>query len=74
VHVRRTTTHHLTYRNIIGPQPQEKQMSGQTLRENISQDVQYLLRKHYGEVDWPLHELLVDWAVTRAEADKAEQP
>lgn len=47
-------------------------MSGQTLRENIAQDVQYLLEKHYGEVDWPLHELLVNWAVSRVEADRTD--
>lgn len=45
-------------------------MSGQTLRDNVSQDVQYLLEQYYGEVDWTLHELLVDWAVSRAEADQ----
>jgi hypothetical protein len=48
-------------------------MSGQTLRENIAQDVRSLLEQHYGEVDWTLHELLVDWAVGRAEADMASR-
>lgn len=50
-------------------------MSGQTLRENIEQEVQYLLEQQWGtawgEEDWRTYQAIVDWAVDRAESDAA---
>ena len=44
-------------------------MSGQTFRENIEQEVQYVLEQHWGtawgEEDAKVFTAIVDWAVER---------